>query len=458
MATETSSVGVSRRHFLRGAAVAAGATAFAPFDALAARTAAAAVQKRAFSIDYGPLFPAVDQATGLELLQLPRGFEYFSYSWRGDAMTDGLATPGAHDGMAAFRDGDSVTLVRNHEQGSFSGKFADPAYDPDAKGGTSNLVFDPDKGEFVESWASLSGTIRNCAGGPTPWESWLTCEETTAINPASGTRHGYILEVPAAGAGNPEPMRAMGRFSHEAVAVDPATGWVYETEDANPSGLYRFIPDVDGDLAAGGTLEMLVINDGGYDTRTDGTGTTYDSTSWVEIDNPDWAPGEQSTVQQGIAKGGAVFARLEGIWYGDGKLYIVSTSGGPIGQGQIFEYEPASGAMRVLFASPASDILNNPDNITVSPRGGIMLCEDGSGLEYLHGLTPDGEIFRFAANNIVVPAGGIPGKPAIAPGDYTGSEWAGATFEPKNGNWLFVNIQSPGVTFAITGPWKKGAL
>jgi hypothetical protein len=110
----------------------------------------------------------------------------------------------------------------------------------------------------------------------------------------------------------------------------------------------------------------------------------------------------------GIAKGGAVFSRLEGIWYGDGKMYIVSTSGGPIGQGQIFEYEPASGAMRVLFASPAADILNNPDNITVSPRGGLMLCEDGSGLEYLHGLTPDGEIFRFAANNVVVPPGGIP--------------------------------------------------
>jgi uncharacterized protein len=458
MSTETSVGAMSRRRFLRGAALAAGAATFAPFDALAARTAGAAVQKRAFSVDYGPLYPTRDHATGLELLRLPRGFEYVSYSWRGDAMSDGLATPGAHDGMAAFRIDDRVRLVRNHEQGSFSGKFTDPAYDPDANGGTSNLVFDPDAGEFLESSASLSGTIRNCAGGPTPWRTWLTCEETTAINPTSGVRHGYILEVPATGAGNPEPMRAMGRFSHEAVAVDPASGWVYETEDANPAGLYRFIPAVAGDLAAGGTLEMLVIGDGGYDTRADGTGTTYERTSWVRIDNPDWAPGQPSTVQQGIAKGGAVFSRLEGIWYSDGKLYIVSTSGGPIGQGQIFEYVPASGAMRVLYASPASDILNNPDNIAVSPRGGIVLCEDGSGIEYLHGLTPDGEIFRFAANNIVVPPEGVRGKPAIAPGDYTGSEWAGATFEPKNGDWLFVNIQSPGITFAITGPWRRGAL
>ena len=456
MTMQTTSDGLSRRRFIGAAA--AGATAFASFDALAVRTARAAVSKRSFSVDYGPLAPVRDQATGLELLQLPRGFEYRSFGWRGDPMTDGLRTPGTHDGMAAFNDGDAVTLVRNHEQGGFGGAFAQPAYDPAADGGTTNLVFDPDRGELVESWASLSGTIRNCAGGPTPWQTWLTCEETTVVNPSSGVRHGYVLEVPADGKGNPEPMRAMGRFSHEAVAIDPATGWVYETEDASPSGLYRFKPAVEGELAAGGTLEMLAIGETSYDTRGDGTGVMYPSTSWVPIDDPDWAPGQPSAVQQGIAGGGAVFARLEGIWYGEGKLYVVSTSGGPIGQGQIFEYVPETGAMRVLYASPAADILNNPDNLCVSPRGGIVLCEDGSGEEFLHGLTPEGEIFRFAANNIVVPPGGLPGKPAIAPGDYKGSEWAGATFEPKNGNWLFVNIQSPGVSFAITGPWRQGAL
>ena len=433
MATETTSdAGVSRRSFLRGAAAAAGAAAaFGPFDALAGRTARAAVVKKPFSVDYGPLFPARDQATGLELLRLPRGFEYFSYGWTGDPMSDGIATPGAHDGMAAFHSGGAVTLVRNHEQGSLSaGKFADPAYDPDANGGTSNLVFDPDRGEFVRDWASLSGTIRNCAGGPTPWGTWLTCEETTVINSRSGIRHGYILEVPARGSGDPTPMRAMGRFSHEALAVDPATGWVYETEDENPSGLYRFIPNVAGDLASGGTLEMLASGDASYDTRRDATGTSYAGTSWVRIDEPDPEPARPRPVQQGIAKGGAVFAGLEGAWYFDGKIYIVSTSGGPIGQGQIFEYEPASGAMRVVYASPASDILNNPDNITVSPRGGIVLCEDGSGAEYLHGLTQDGVIFRFAENNVVVPPGGIPGK-TVRAGDDRGSEWAGATFEPR---------------------------
>jgi uncharacterized protein len=451
--------GLDRRGFLRGAAVAASLAALGPLEALGARAAGAAPLKTMpFSPDYGPLYPTRDQTTGLDLLLLPRGFEYLSHGWTGDRLGDGVPTPSLHDGMAAFRDGDLVRLVRNHEQGSFTGKFTDPAYDPAANGGTSNLVFDPEAGQFVDSWASLSGTIRNCAGGPTPWGSWLTCEETTVINPTSGLRHGYIFEVPAAGKGNPAPMTAMGRFSHEAVAVDPATGWVYETEDANPSGFYRFRPNRPGELAAGGTLEMLVINNGPYDTRADDTGTTYASTSWVTIDNPDWVPGEPSTVQQGIAKGGAVFARLEGAWYADGKVYIVSTSGGPIGQGQVFEYTPATGAFRVLFASPDPQVLNNPDNICVSPRGGIVLCEDGSGTEYLHGLTADGEIFRFAANNVVVPAPGIPGKPAIAPGSYTGSEWAGSTFEPMNGSWLFVNIQTPGITFAITGPWRRGSL
>jgi hypothetical protein len=451
---------IDRRGLLRGAAVAAGLAAVAPLEALAARAASAAPAgdlKQEFSADYGPLLPAKDQTTGLELLMLPRGFEYLTFGWRGDLMSDGVRTPASHDGMAAFRRDDLVALVRNHEVGSFSGKFADPAYDPQAGGGTTTLMFDPDQGALLDSRSSLSGTIRNCAGGPTPWGSWLTCEETTTVNATSGLRHGYIFEVPSAGTGISTPITAMGRYSHEAVAVDPATGYVYETEDANPAGLYRFRPSTPGNLHAGGVLEMMVVNGGPYDTRADATGTVYASTSWVEITEPDVPPGVAMSAE-GIAQGGALFARLEGIWYANGKVYVVSTSGGPAGEGQIFEYEPASGAMRVLFASPSSDVLDSPDNICVSPRGGLVLCEDGSGIEYLHGLTTDGEIFKFAQNNVEIPAGGVPGRPDIAPGDYRGSEWCGATFEPMSGNWLFVNIQSPGTTFAITGPWRQGSL
>ena len=450
-----------RRTFLRqGITAAAALAATGTLTALSARTAGAApMSKLDASPDYGPLRPVKDRTTGLELLALPEGFEYLTYGWTGDVMSDGVPTPGAHDGMAAFRRADGkVALVRNHEVGAYRGTFAQPAYNPTAGGGTTTLVFDPDAGEFTESWGSLGGTIRNCAGGPTPWGTWLTCEETTEIAP-NGTRHGYVFEVPFDGPGNPEPLREMGRFSHEAVAVDPSTGIVYLTEDATPSGLYRYLPNRRDSLAAGGQLQMMAIESvagGSYSTYTDGTGTRY-RTSWVTIANPDYNPGETRPALQGAALGGAVFRRLEGAWWGNDRLYVVSTNGGPKGQGQVFEYDPVAETMSVLFASPDAQVLNNPDNICVSPRGGIVLCEDGSESEYVHGLTTDGEIFPFALNTVVIGEGGIPGK-SIRPGDYRGSEWCGSTFEPKNGNWLFLNAQSPGFTVAITGPWRRGSL
>ncbi|SEH02127.1 hypothetical protein SAMN05444920_12462 [Nonomuraea solani] len=452
----------TRRAVLAGTAALAGATALAPLDALAARSARADADdrqaRRPFSPDYGPLAPVRDHTTGLPLLLLPRGFEYVSHGWTGDPMSDDVATPALHDGMAAFRvRGGRVRLVRNHEISGYPGRFTDPSYDPDAGGGTSTLTFDLDDGAFVASHASLSGTVRNCAGGPTPWGTWLTCEETLDVNPVSGTRHGYVFEVPAGGKGDPRPLRAMGRFEHEAVAVDPATGYVYETEDAGAAGLFRFRPRRRGELRKGGVLEMLKIGDATYDTSPDPAGTTYRDTSWVTIDDPDPDPAAPSPTAQGVAKGAATFSRLEGAWYGNGRVYIVSTSGGPSRLGQVMEYDPRRGSLRILFASPGEDVLSNPDNIGVSPRGGIVLCEDGSGVQYLHGLTTRGQIFPFAANNVVIPDG-VPGKPSIQPGDYSTREWAGSTFEPERGRWLFANIQSPGITFAITGPWRNGSL
>lgn len=459
--TDTAGSGFARRGFLRGGlATAAALATLGPLEALAARTAGAApMTRRGSSPDYGPLYPVQDETTGLPLLRLPRGFVYLTYGWTGDMMTDGRPTPAMHDGMAAFRRPDGkVALVRNHEVGDYSGSFTDPAYDAAAGGGTTNLVFDPDKGEFLESWGSLSGTIRNCAGGPTPWGSWLTCEETTSIG-SDGTRHGYVFEIPYDGKGNPAPLREMGRFSHEAVAIDPNTGIVYLTEDDTPAGFYRYLPKEPGNLAAGGELQMMVVQtpDGSsYSTYTDGTGVEY-RTAWITVPNPDYAPGETRPAEQGAALGAAVFRRLEGAWWGNDRIYVVSTSGGPSGQGQVFEYDPRTERMRVLFASPDASVLNNPDNLCVSPRGGIVLCEDGSEGEYLHGLTTDGEIFPFALNQVVIPEGGVRGK-SVAPGDYSGSEWCGSTFEPQNGAWLFANAQSPGITFAITGPWRRGSL
>lgn len=445
---------MDRRSFLKGTVA---ATAAIPFTAFIARTSAQDHRggvRRGHTAGYGPLFPTEDRSTGLPLLLLPEGFKYMSFGWTGDVLESGALTPGAHDGMAAFAAGTGrVRLVRNHERGRGI-PFSAATYDPAAGGGTTTLEFDTHQGALLKAHDSISGTIRNCAGGPTPWGTWLTCEETMdfALMP-----HGYIFEVPADGLGDPAPIRDMGRFSHEAVALDPATGYVYETEDAgSSSGLYRFIPDTLGRLAGGGSLSMLKVKNVALANlgASYKNGTTFD-VEWVPIalaDNPAAGTPGNFVWLQGRALGAATFARLEGAWYGnDAKIYIVSTNGG-IGQGQIWEYDPEEETISLLFESPGADVLNAPDNITVSPRGGLVLCEDGSGQEFLHGLTVEGEIFKFAQNNVV-----LNGERNGITGDFRGSEWAGACYSP-DGKWLFANIQSPGITFAITGPWKSGAL
>jgi secreted PhoX family phosphatase len=443
---------MDRRSFLKGTA---GAAAVIPFSAFLNRAEANGWQ-RPVTPGYGPLVPTPDQTTGLPLLHLPEGFSYLSFGWTGDLMSSGLPTPGAHDGMAAFRGRNGRTLlVRNHELGNGT-PFSSAYYDIQAAGGTTTVEFDTRKGEVVSASDSLSGTIRNCAGGPTPWGSWLTCEETTAFTTVP---HGYVFEVPADGMGDPTPIRDMGRFSHEALALDPRTGLVYLTEDAGgSSGFYAFDPYNRYRLVDGGRLYMLKVK--GVPDANLGTsypdGTTFE-VDWAPIENPD---NESATMPsnfvwaQGRGQGAATFARLEGCWYArPGLIYIVSTSGG-LGQGQIWVYDTRRYTITLVFQSPGAAVLNAPDNITVSPRGGLVLCEDGSGDEFVHGLTVDGQIFPFAKNSVVIPE--AQARNGIF-GSFVGSEFAGACYSP-DGRWLFVNVQSPGITFAITGPWGYGGL
>lgn len=447
---------MDRRRFLSLAGAVLGA---APFHALACRHAGDLRPGTAasFAGGYGRLTPIRDETTGLPLLHLPSGFRYLSFGWIGDPLADGLATPGMHDGMAAFSAGGTrVQLVRNHEIRTSGAFAARPIYDANGGGGTTTIEFDTVTGTVGGAWASLAGTAVNCAGGPTPWGSWLTCEETV-LGPGGEVAyerpHGYIFEVPADGEASAEPCRAMGRFVHEATAVDPDTGIVYETEDQITAGVYRFLPVKAGNIEAGGRLEMLAIADAPRAVlhATQET-SVWRPVSWVPINDPDPAgAGPQSVYAQGRLAGGAEFRRLEGMWYGDGRIYIVSTNGGDAGVGQVWEYDPPGERLRLLFESPGPGVLELPDNLCVSPHGGLMLCEDNLEENFVRWLAPDGRIFPFARNNVV-----LTGERNGIVGDYRASEFAGATYSP-DGRWLFVNVQVPGITFAITGPWDRPA-
>jgi uncharacterized protein len=452
---------VTRRSFLTGSVGALGGGMFlgGPFAALTARAAGAAPPMGTIPSPYGPM----EVVTGGGDLLLPARFTAVRFGEAGTPLVDGTPTPALHDGMAAFNGpGRSIHLVRNHEITNTAGAFGDPAkaYDPVAGGGTTTVAFDPRLGEFKGGWVSGNGTINNCAGGPTPNGSWLTCEENVS-GPLSGYTkpHGYVYEVPSRPRQQQQvttPLLEMGRFVHEATATDPGSGIVYETEDrtinlTNPSspvgsGFYRFIPRNPNRLERGGRLQMLAI-DGkpNYNTSANPNADAEWTVHWVDIDDPDPAAGETNAVavfQQGWTQGGAIFNRLEGAWFRFGSIFFTSTNGGAAGRGQVFEYRPerGGGRLRLIYESPSVDVLDAPDNITVSPRGGVLLCEDGGGDQYLRGITPQGELFDFCLN--------IQGEQ---------NEFAGATYSP-DGDVLFVNIQNPGATYAITGPWRRGPL
>lgn len=466
---------VSRRDFLvRSAAI---TTAFASLEHFAgSRSLGSVLHDRGLRPDgYGDL---VADRSGI--LDLPSGFRYQIVSRVGDRMDDGFFVPGQPDGMATFP-GESgrVILVRNHEindnvvLGSAFGESnelfvkvpEDRMYDrghstKPCLGGTTTVVYNTRTQRVEKEFLSLAGTVNNCAGGRTPWGSWLTCEETTQKREAHfECDHGYVFEVPASATGliKPVPLKAMGRFRHEACGVNPETSIVYLTEDVDDGLLYRFIPNRRQDLSGGGRLQAMVALDArSLDSRNwDKPGGVPVGTKlrigWVDISNVE-SPADDLR-KQGFALGAIKFARAEGAWFGDRTLYFACTTGGSAKLGQIWRYVPPpadiegtpqearSPGMLDLFVEPNdTGAMANADNITTATWGDLIVCEDiveqtAGRKQHLLGITPLGNVYKLARNM------------------QNRSEFAGCVFSP-DGSTLFVNIQGSGLTLAITGPWR----
>lgn len=485
---------VSRRQLLAGGAVGVGLAVAGTVPTLG--VAAAEAKSGARRGGSRPFPPLVDDPDGI--LALPAGFSYRIVARAGETDLDGGIgkTPGRQDGTAVFsQHGNKLRLIQNHEITPFSSPFTVPwvdgtTYDHGAHNSGGCTVVEVDaRGGRLGEWVGISGTANNCAGGPTPWGSWMTCEEIEVKAGASWSaggqsgayeqNHGYVFEVfnAASDQQNPQPIKAFGRFAHEALVVEPSRRRVYLTEDAsNPNGLfYRWTapdgvklgPGVGAQLApTAGTLEAMkvlfddgsVLPDLAYITSAQ-IGRPF-RVEWTEV--PDRDATSTSTRKQ-LTPGVDVTPskKLEGTWGTKDGAYVVASfafaaSDLPAdatkhdGQVWFYDYREQTITLVTYFphiaATDSADhavrypdlYFDGPDNVHVTPWGSLILAEDGVGASHVLSSTPGGATYAIARNQL------------FFGGEF--SEFTGPTFCP-DGSILFVNIQEPGITLAITGPW-----
>ncbi len=402
------------------------------------------------------------------ILDLPRGFTYRVLSEFGQSMSDGYSVPNSADGMgcATLPDG-RLCLMRNHElgpeqlehgacppgNGALAAAFDCIGGGDALPGGASTLILNPETLAVEEQYLALAGTIRNCSGGLTPWGSWLSCEEDVSrAGGKLGQDHGWVFEIPVAPGRivTAEPIRAMGRFNHEAAVCDPRSGAIYMTEDRQDSLFYRYLPTVPGELHKGGRLQALAFVDSALtDSRnwarpTLAAGDWHD-VRWIDLDEVE-SPRDDLR-KRGARAGAASFARGEGIHGGDGEIYFTCTSGGPVRRGQIMRYRPslaegrdseaaAPGQLQLFLESTDPEHFCFGDNLSVAPNGHLIVCEDRRGAQpdnWLRGVTPDGKVYPFAR---------VTAK----------TKCAGVCFAP-DGKTMFLNLYNPARTIAVRGPF-----
>ena len=436
-----------------------------------------------------PFPPLVDDPAGI--LALPEGFGYSIVTRTGVTRLDdgqGL-TPADHDGMAVFgAPRGRYTLIQNHEIDP-GAEFGVPhvegtVYDPGAvdAGGCTVITTDrtgANHGEFV----ALSGTASNCAGGPTPWGTWLTCEETEdragdewdedGRTGAFQKDHGYVFEVWADGTADPTPVKCLGRYAHEALAIDKDRTHVYLSEDADgPNGLFyrwsaprgvKLGPNVLTGLApdAGTLAAMQIIMDDGsvlpdvaYLTSAQ-LGRPF-PVRWIDVPDRD---AQTTPTREQLADGEVTRGRkFEGVWGTDAGVYVVNSYAWEDGDlptdavphdGMVWFYDYTAQTIQLVTYFPHQattedgsaarydDItFDGPDNVTVTPWGSLVLAEDGEGASHVLSSFPGGPTYAIARNQL------------------NDSEFCGPVFT-DDGKVLFVNMQDPGLTLAITGPWDR---